>query len=389
MDRFGDEYRALIADPAVSPDPKNHGWLTTCPNGIAGKDLTMGTIFSRRDWFKLSALAAGFSGAGALLGFRVKGQGQVQASALDRHELPLHRAAAVGDVSTEDFDPVAYLTEFDYGKVSRLPNGQTLREYELVAVDKEIEVAPGVFFPAWTYNGRVPGPTIRCTEGDRLRVLFRNAGTHPHTIHFHGTHPPEMDGVMPVVRPGESFTYEFDAKPFGLHLYHCHSMPLKRHIHKGLYGVFIVDPPGGRADARELVLTMNGFDTNFDGENEVYAVNTVAFHFQKHPIPVQVGETIRIYLVNLTEFDPINSLHLHAGMFRLYRTGTDLERYELTDTVTMCQGERHILEFELENPGMHMFHAHQSEFAELGWMGFFDARPATLARAARKASHRP
>jgi FtsP/CotA-like multicopper oxidase with cupredoxin domain len=241
-----------------------------------------------------------------------------------------------------------------------------------------------VYFPAWAYNGQVPGPTLRCTEGDQLRVRFSNAGSHPHTIHFHGTHPPEMDGFLPVVRPGESFTYEFEAKPFGLHLYHCHTMPLKRHIHKGLYGVFIVDPPGGRPAARELVMMMNGFDTNFDSENEVYAVNTVAFHYQKHPIPVEVGETVRVYLVNVTEFDLVNSFHLHAGMFRVYRTGTDLDRYEVTDTIMLCQGERHVIEFELENPGLHMFHAHQSEFAELGWMGFFDAQSKQVLASAKR-----
>jgi FtsP/CotA-like multicopper oxidase with cupredoxin domain len=88
---------------------------------------------------------------------------------------------------------------------------------------------------------------------------------------------------------------------------------------------------------------------------------------------VRVGELIRVYLINITEFDLVNSFHLHAGMFRLYRTGTNLETYELTDTVTMGQGERHVLEFTLEYPGQYMFHAHQSEFAELGWVGFFEA----------------
>jgi FtsP/CotA-like multicopper oxidase with cupredoxin domain len=345
----------------------------------------MAPTFSRRDWFKLSAAAAGLSGLSAFLGFRPNSQGR--APTLDASE-HVHRAAAVGAVSTEDFDPVAYLTDFDYGRVSQLPSGRTLREYDIVASDKEIEVAPGVFFPAWTYNGRVPGPTIRCSEGDRLRVNFANAGSHSHTIHFHGTHPPEMDGVLPVVGPGESFTYEFDAEPFGLHLYHCHTMPLKRHIHKGLYGVFIIDPPGGRPPARELVMVMNGFDTNFDSENEVYAVNTVAFHYQQNPIPVDVGQLVRVYLVNVTEFDPVNSFHLHAGMLRVYRTGTELERYDLTDTIMMCQGERHVLEFTLQNPGLHMFHAHQSEFAELGWMGFFDAQASTVASADEEAARR-
>jgi len=120
-------------------------------------------------------------------------------------------------------------------------------------------------------------------------------------------------------------------------------------------------------------MVMNAFDTNFDGENEVYAVNTVAFHYANHPIQVKVGEPIRVYLVNMTEFDPVNSLHLHASMYRLYRTGTNLDHFEYTDNVIMGQGERHVLEFTLESPGRFMFHAHQSEFAELGWMGFFEA----------------
>jgi len=182
-----------------------------------------------------------------------------------------------------------------------------------------------------------------------------------------------MDGIQPIVQPGERFVYEFEARPYGLHLYHCHVMPLKRHIHKGLYGTFIVDPPGGRPPAHEMVMVMNAFDTNFDHANEVYAVNSVAFHYDRHPIQVKVGELIRVYLVNLTEFDLINSFHLHASMFRLYRTGTSLDKYETTDTVMMCQGERHILEFSLESPGQYMFHAHQSEFAELGWLGIFEA----------------
>ena len=285
------------------------------------------------------------------------------------HEL----MGSVGDVDTSEFDPMVYLEEFNYGQVSTLEDGRTLRKYSIVAVDKEIEIAPGVFFPAWTYNGTVPGPTLRCTAGDVVRVHFSNAGSHPHTIHFHGIHPPTMDGVFEVVRVGETFTYEFEAQPWGLHIYHCHSVPLKRHIHKGLYGTFIIDPPGGRPQAREMVMLMNGFSTEFNAKNTFYAVNTVAFHYLKHPIQVKAGEPQRIYLSNLTEFDLVNSFHLHSDIFKLFRTGTTMDHYELTDTVMLCQGERHVLEFTLPQPGRYMFHAHQSEFAELGWMGFFEA----------------
>ena len=235
----------------------------------------------------------------------------------------------------------------------RLPSPHSpgrVREYTLVAQDREIEVAEGVTYAAWTYNGTVPGPVLRATEGDIFRVEFHNRGTHPHTIHFHGIHPSDMDGVFETVAPGRSFTYEFEAHPYGMHLYHCHATPLKKHIEKGLYGALIIDPPEPRAPARELVMVMNGYDTDGDGENNFYTVNGLAFYYAKYPIRVKRGELVRIYLANLTEFDLINSLHIHANFFRYYPTGST-DQFEYTDTVMLCQGQRGILELEFPNPG--------------------------------------
>jgi FtsP/CotA-like multicopper oxidase with cupredoxin domain len=233
-----------------------------------------------------------------------------------------------------------------------------------------------VKFPAWVYNGRVPGPALRAREGERLRVRFANGSAHPHTIHFHGIHPAAMDGVPGIgpgtIAPGKSVTYEFDAEPFGLHLYHCHVSPLAEHIARGMYGAFIVDPRKERPAADELVMVMNGFDTNFDLSNEIYAVNTVGFAYMDEPIRVHRNELVRIYLVNTLEFDPINSLHVHANFFHYYPTGTSLEPVEYTDTIMQCQGQRGILELRFPHEGKFMFHAHQSEFAQLGWMGFFE-----------------
>jgi len=246
-----------------------------------------------------------------------------------------------------------------------------VRRYTLAALDRDIEIASGVTFPAWTYNGTVPGPVIRATEDDILEVEFTNAGSHPHTIHFHGIHPSNMDGVFEIVEPGEAFTYRFPARPYGMQLYHCHAAPLKKHIHKGLYGAFIIDPPMPRRPAREIVLVMNGYDTDGDGENNFYSVNGRAFYYAKYPIRVRRSETLRIYLANLTEFDLINSFHLHGEFFRYYRTGST-DQFDYTDTVMQCQGERGIIEIDWHNAGRFMFHAHQSEFTDLGWMGFFD-----------------
>jgi len=299
------------------------------------------------------------------------------------------------DHDANGFTPTELLTVFDYGETSIDPDGRAVREWTITAVDKEIEIAPGVFFPAWTYNGRVPGPALRCVEGERLRIQFNNGGTHPHSIHLHSIHPARMDGISGAgqVAPGDSFTYEVDAKPFGCHLYHCHTVPLKRHIHKGLYGTLIIDPDPERhpeqrdaalgrrhgtpehARWQEFVMVMNGFDTNFDDENEFYAMNSIAFAYAHEPIQVARSRPIRVYLVNVTEFDPINSFHLHGNFYDYYDHGTTLTpTLRMVDTVIQCQGQRGLIEIDFSGhePGLYMFHAHQSEFAELGWMSFFE-----------------
>jgi FtsP/CotA-like multicopper oxidase with cupredoxin domain len=341
----------------------------------------MKTNLSRREFLKAGGLTLlGTAGAVAL--------GRSAAQARTAHEghstdqghfdaMPMARGEV--DHQRNGFNPSDILTDFDYGKVSTLANGQTLREYTINAINKPVEIVPGIEFPAWVYNGRIPGPTLRCTEGDRLRIRFGNGSSHPHSMHFHGVHPAEMDGVPGtpgVINPGETFTYEFEAEPFGLHLYHCHAAPLARHIAKGLYGAFIIDPKGGRPEVdNEFVMVMSGFDVDFDDANDFYAVNGIPFHYQMHPIRIKVGAKVRIYLVNILEFDLINSFHLHANFFHYYPTGTSLTPSEYTDTIMQTQAQRGILEFSYRYPGSYMFHAHNTEFAELGWTGNFEVVP--------------
>ena len=272
-----------------------------------------------------------------------------------------------------EFDPEKYLRDFDYGKVSKLEDGTTLREFTIIAEDDKImEIAPGIFYNVWTFNGSVPGPTIRATEGDLVRIYFINNGDKQHTIHFHGNHPAEMDGIFEIVGSGGGqFTYEFIAGPVGVHPYHCHVMPVEEHIGHGLYGVFIVDPKEGRQQADEMVMVLNGFDTDFDGENNLYAANTIPFYYQHHPIQINMNELIRVYVVNMVGLDPINNFHLHGTLYKYYPTGTDLVPSYFTDMVTFSQSERGIIEFEYEYTGKYMFHAHLTEFSDKGWTGLF------------------
>ncbi|PSP31382.1 copper oxidase [Halobacteriales archaeon QH_10_67_22] len=381
-------------------------------------------------------------------GIGVAGAGAVGLSGRSRADDTPHDEAShggfgpVGEFDSTDFDPHEFLREFNTGfdGADDLPqrvyerDGERVREFELYASLKTIEIAPGVEFPAWTYQGQVPGPTLRATEGDIIRVKFQNRQSHPHTIHPHVKNvAPEMDGVPQngpgVVEQGEEFVYEWRAQPAGCHLYHCHSMPLKEHVHRGLYGAIIVDPDPERVarnprdyvnyqgpipdsyredlveraelrnheyradEVDEQVMVMNGFDTNFDGDNEVYAANTRAFAYGVgdtdptegeweagdtiRPIQVQRDQPVRVYLINTIEFDPINSFHTHSQFFDYYDHGTTLQpTHKTVDTVMQCQAQRGIVELDYSDhePGLYMFHAHQSEFAELGWMSFFEVQ---------------
>jgi FtsP/CotA-like multicopper oxidase with cupredoxin domain len=318
---------------------------------------------------------------------------------------------------------IEYLTHFNCGRVSEGSNGQTIREFTLnVEENQNITISnTGHYFDAWTFNSTVPGPTMRMTEGDLIRINVINSkdSKHTHSLHMHSIHTAEMDGVATplssnsqddkmvsvggvyksgMILPGRNFTYEFVAQPYGVYPYHCHVSPVADHINRGLYGMMIIDPKEPREQRTEMVMTMNGYDMDYEMEgsvtppsmaamtgeevrqedeerdNEIYTVNGKAFDYMDHPIPLNVGEKYRIYLLNMVEFDLINSFHLHGDMISYIPGGTQYEASQVNDIIELGQANRGIVEFDYDNPGRYMFHAHVQEFTDLGWMGLFDVR---------------
>jgi FtsP/CotA-like multicopper oxidase with cupredoxin domain len=231
-------------------------------------------------WTRRQVLTWGIAGLGATTA-------SVTFASMFRRSSSLVRIPPIADQTPSTggnaFNPMTLLRDFDYG-TSKRENGRIVREFEMVADSTTLQLNSAISFVSWNLNGRVPGPTLRATEGDRVRIIFHNQDGHSHSIHFHGTHPAEMDGVRPV-RHGKTTIYEFDAKPYGVHPYHCHIAPLTRHISKGLYGIFIIDPPGGRPPADEMVLVMGGYDINNEQRNVLYAFNGIPNYYRDRPIP--------------------------------------------------------------------------------------------------------
>ena len=225
----------------------------------------------------------------------------------------------------------------------------------------------------------MPGPTLRAREGERLRIRFVNGSAHPHTIHFHGIHPAAMDGVpghraRGSVAAGRAPSYEFDAEPFGLHLYHCHVAAARQPHRQGpARRVHRSTPSRAAPEADELVMVMNGFDTNFDDANEVYAANTIAFAYMDEPIQVKRGELVRDLPGQHARVRPDQLVP--PARATSSTTSRPARRWSPPSSPTRsCSARASAASWSCASPttGSYMFHAHKSEFAELGWMGFFE-----------------
>jgi FtsP/CotA-like multicopper oxidase with cupredoxin domain len=136
--------------------------------------------------------------------------------------------------------------------------------------------------------------------------------------------------------------------------------------------MFIVDPPDPRPPADEMVMVLGGYDINEDKKNELYAFNGLPSYYMKHPIPIQKDQLIRLYLLNMIEYDSAVTFHIHASFFQVYPTGMTLAPSQTSDVITLGTAERHILEFTYAYPGRYMFHPHQDAIAEAGCMGQFE-----------------
>lgn len=255
--------------------------------------------------------------------------------------------------------------------VYREENG--VKVFELTTKTIRWQILDEVYVTAFSYNGTVPGPMIRVTEGDQVRVIVKNNLDEPTTIHWHGIEVPNaMDGVpdmtQPPIQPGDTFTYEFIARPAGTFMYHSHYEGDVQ-VSAGLYAPFIIDPkePSSQPDKDITLMVsewlvrdgltyaampMSGMEPNY------FTINGKSFPATE-TINVKKGERIRIRLIGIGQF--IHPMHLHGMPFKIVATdGHPVpEAAQLTkDTVSLAPGERYDIEFLATEPGQWMLHCH-------------------------------
>ena len=243
--------------------------------------------------------------------------------------------------------------------------------YNLIAEVIQWEYAAGKTVEAYAYNGTVPGPEIRVTEGDNVRVIVTNKMPFSTAVHFHGLIVPNnMDGVpfitQPIIKPGASFVHEFQIREgnAGSHMYHSHANSAEQ-VTKGLLGPFIVEPKdAGTRPAFDLEYTMVLNDGPIGG----FSINGKSFPATA-PIVCKKGQKVLVRYMN--EGLMIHPMHLH-GMPQqvIARDGYLLPTPYMCDTIDISPGQRTEVIIDATEVGTWAYHCHILTHAE-GPTGMF------------------
>lgn len=245
-----------------------------------------------------------------------------------------------------------------------------VKEFAMDIQEIEHELLDGVVVTAWAFNGTMPGPTLRVTEGDIVRVHFTNTHHQPHTIHWHGIYADQKHDGVPhtsaAVMPGETRVYEFVAERPGTFWYHCH-VDSYRHVDLGMYGSLIIEPKDGKTWDREYTLMLDDWDADIDPmaakyepDHNYFLVNGRAFP-DVPGIELPVGETTRIRLINAGYSNV--AMHMHGPSFMVVDTdGRPLPYSYEKDTLDVAPGERYDIEVTPTKAGDYPFHAHNLHY---------------------------
>ncbi|MCQ4608254.1 multicopper oxidase domain-containing protein [Corynebacterium sp. CCUG 60159] len=263
---------------------------------------------------------------------------------------------------------------------------RTVHEHTWHVAESERQVAPGVTQPVWTFDGEMPGPVLRGRVGDLFRITIVNDGTMEHSIDFHAGEV-NPDTNMAQIAPGESLTYEFEARRYGIWMYHCATMPMSLHIANGMFGAVVIDPPDLTPVDAEYVLLSHEVFLGEDGADpervaaglyDLTAFNGYPNQYQQRPIPARVGDTVRVWIFNVGPDNPL-SFHVVGEIFDTVFKEGQYQVRNATDTGSQALGllaaQGGFVEMTFDEPGTYTFVNHQMTDAEKGQRGQFVVTP--------------
>ena len=254
-------------------------------------------------------------------------------------------------------------------------------DFKLTAHDgpgQAILISADTTYNSMNFDGQVPAPTLRVTEGDVVRFTLTNAGAIPHSIDFHAAQTPWSKNYQEVAA-GASFTFEWTARYPGVFMYHCGTPPVLMHIGDGMYGAIIVDPKAGRPKAREFVVVQSEFygtggDYNAMMNNppDVVCFNGQAFRYKTTPLKASVGELVRFFVMNAGP-SSTSAFHVIGELFDAYEPeGNPANRMGMHQTIVVPPGDGAMVELTFDEAGTYPFVTHKFSDAERGAVGLIE-----------------
>ena len=265
-----------------------------------------------------------------------------------------------------------------------VPAGDLVKVH-MTLKDMVIEIAPGVKYNTWAFDGHgAPGPILHVRQGQTVQMTLTNGGAIPHSIDFHAARIAPNHAFTDVA-PGESFTFRFTASDPGVFMYHCGTKPVLAHIANGMYGALVVDPatPLPHAD-KEYVLVASEWYLNGDGVstpasldmNKARAMmpdwttfNGYANQYVTHPLTAQPGQTVRLYVVAAGPTLDTN-FHVVGTIFDRAWVNGDMSRFERgVQTVAVPAGGGAVFDVKIDHEGLYPFVSHAFAHVDLGQVG--------------------
>ena len=260
-----------------------------------------------------------------------------------------------------------------------------LVKVQMILKDMVVEVAPGVKYNTWAFDGHgAPGPIVHVREGQMVEMTLTNGGAIPHSIDFHAARiAPNI--AFKDVAPGESFTFRFRANDPGVYMYHCGTKPVLAHIANGMYGAIVVDPatPLPKADHAYVLVASEWYLSN-DGVSEPASLdmnkaramqpdwttfNGYANQYVTHPLTSDPGDTVRFYVVAAgptldTDF------HVVGTIFDRAWVNGDMTQFQQgVQTVGVPAGGGAVFDVKIDEEGMYPFVSHAFAHVDLGQVG--------------------